>query len=165
MQEKKQTHKTITHSYVRWTTESRTRLFNRNAHMRSLHARSLTTYLYLSILTHCRHVRLPLAASRQMKRPQRDLTLSKQLGVDAHWPPGDETWLVYEDCLWTESKVVFTHAVKAYRRSKGTAPLILNLGTTWRRMVYITSWPPYAWHALNTWVCGPQSRCGRLDMR
>ena len=38
-------------------------------------------------------------------------------------------------------EVVAVHAMKAYRGSRGKAPLILNLGTRWRLAIYFTALP------------------------
>jgi hypothetical protein len=37
------------------------------------------------------------------------------------------------------------HAMKAYKWSRGTAPLILNLCTRWRCTVKFMALPPYPW--------------------
>jgi hypothetical protein len=42
-----------------------------------------------------------------------------------------------------ESKVVPVHDTKAYRWNRGTAPLILNLGSKCRRVVSFTPRPLY----------------------
>jgi hypothetical protein len=42
--------------------------------------------------------------------------------------PHKNQWLV----LYKKGKVFLVHAMKAHRVSRGTAPLILNLGTRWR---------------------------------
>jgi len=42
-------------------------------------------------------------------------------------------------------KVVSGHAIKAYRGSRGIAPLFLKLDTRWRRVVNFTPWPLYSW--------------------
>jgi hypothetical protein len=41
----------------------------------------------------------------------------------------------------TRGKLVFVNAKKAYSRSRGTVPLILNLATRWRWVVNFTSLP------------------------
>jgi hypothetical protein len=40
-------------------------------------------------------------------------------------------------------KIVPVHAMKAYRRSRGIAALILNLSTRWKIVVDFTPWPLY----------------------
>jgi len=47
-----------------------------------------------------------------------------------------------------KGKVVLLHSMKAYRRSRDTAPFNLNLGAIWRRVVNFTSWPIYAWEII-----------------
>jgi len=47
-------------------------------------------------------------------------------------------------------------AMKVYGRSRGTAPLILNLGREWRWLVNSIPHPLYYW-GKNTRLCGPQS--------
>jgi hypothetical protein len=44
-------------------------------------------------------------------------------------------------------KVVLVHAIKAYRGSRGIAPLILNLCTRWKREVDIIPRPLYPWES------------------
>jgi hypothetical protein len=58
------------------------------------------------------------------------------------------------------------HAMKAYWRSGGIAPRILDLGTRWRRVVSFTPRPLYPqgkspWYPLDRRLGGPQSRSGR----
>jgi hypothetical protein len=61
------------------------------------------------------------------------------------------------------------HAMKAYRESRGVAPLILNLSITWRRVGNFTSRSHYPRteprYPLNRRLRGPQSRCGRFWRR
>jgi hypothetical protein len=47
--------------------------------------------------------------------------------------------------VWVTNKklVVPVYVMKAYRRSRGTAPLILNLGTRWRWVVNFMAQPLY----------------------
>ena len=47
-----------------------------------------------------------------------------------------------------------TQAIKAYRGSRGKAPLILNLGTRWRQVVSFTPLPLYlpATHRIQSWT-------------
>jgi hypothetical protein len=47
-----------------------------------------------------------------------------------------------------KGKVVLLHSMKTHRRRRGTAPLNLNLGAIWRRVVNFTSWPIYAWEII-----------------
>jgi hypothetical protein len=42
-----------------------------------------------------------------------------------------------------KSKVVPVHTIQAYRRSRGTVPLILNLNTRLRQVVNFTPWTFY----------------------
>jgi hypothetical protein len=54
-------------------------------------------------------------------------------------------------------------AMKAYWRSEGIAPHILDLGTRWRWVVTFTSWPLYpqeksSWYPLDRRLGGPQSQ-------
>jgi hypothetical protein len=58
------------------------------------------------------------------------------------------------------------HAMKTYWGNGGTAPCILDLGTTWRWVVSFTSRPlypqgKYPWYPLDRKLGEPQSRSGR----
>jgi hypothetical protein len=57
--------------------------------------------------------------------------------------------------------------MKAYRGSRGTAPLILNLGTRWRWVVNFTPRPLYPrkehWYPLHKRLSRPQSRSEHSD--
>jgi len=44
-----------------------------------------------------------------------------------------------------EGKVIPVHAMKPYRGSRGTAPVILNHGARWRLVVNIMPRPLYPW--------------------
>jgi len=59
-----------------------------------------------------------------------------------------------------KEKVVTFCAIKAYRVSRGTVPLILNLGTRWVWEVYFTPWPLYPMYPLNRRLGGPHSQSG-----
>jgi len=48
-----------------------------------------------------------------------------------------------------KGNVVSVHVVKAHGRSRSIAPLILNLGTRWRRIVSHTPRPIYSQSGLN----------------
>jgi hypothetical protein len=51
------------------------------------------------------------------------------------------TWQFHLHIINKKGKVVLLHSMKAYRRSRGIAPLILNLGAIWRRVVNFTPRP------------------------
>ena len=57
-------------------------------------------------------------------------------------------------------KVFLVHTTKAYRGSRGIAPLILNLCTKWRWVVNIRTsyftWRKYPWNPSNMRLGGPQ---------
>ena len=65
--------------------------------------------------------------------------------------------------LWGTVSVQ-VHATKAYRGSRGAAPLILNLGTRWRWAVNFTSRPIYARVRTGGWM-GLRAGLGVLDKR
>jgi hypothetical protein len=46
-------------------------------------------------------------------------------------------------CPPKKDKGFRVYALKAYRRSRGIAPLILNLDARWREVVKFTPWPFY----------------------
>jgi len=59
--------------------------------------------------------------------------------------------------------------MKAYKMNGGTAPLILNLSTRWRRVVNLSSQPLYPWgkspqHPLNRRLGGLQSQSGHFSV-
>ena len=66
-------------------------------------------------------------------------------------------------------KLVPVQATKAYRGSRSTAPLILNLSNGWDRAVNFTHNPPGlskpergSWYSLNGELGEQQNRSGRL---
>jgi hypothetical protein len=59
------------------------------------------------------------------------------------------------------------HAMKTYRGSGCTSPCILDLGTSWRRVVSFMHRPLYPrgknpWYSLDRKLVGPQSRSGHI---
>jgi hypothetical protein len=85
--------------------------------------------------------------------------------------PWWRTWNVMVWRLWEVWTVVksngeafYIHAMKAYGR--GRAPLVLNLGSSWRTVVNFTPWPLYPmkerWYPLNRMLGGSQIRSGRF---
>jgi hypothetical protein len=58
--------------------------------------------------------------------------------------------------LWQKGKVFPVHAMKAYRRNAGRAPLILNLGTRWRWLLY--PWERALPHPLKRKLHGSQKQ-------
>jgi hypothetical protein len=61
-----------------------------------------------------------------------------------------------------KTKAVPVHNMKAYRRSRDTALLILNLGTRLDGDRRPTHARPQTFSVLNRWLGGPQSRSGRV---
>jgi len=59
-----------------------------------------------------------------------------------------------------EGKVDTVHTMKAYRVSRGTVPLILNLHTRWVWEVNFIPWPLYSLYLLNRRLGGPHSQSG-----
>lgn len=47
------------------------------------------------------------------------------------------THITLQDLKKGKSKAILVHATKVYRRSGSIAPLLLKLGTGWRRMVSV----------------------------
>lgn len=79
----------------------------------------------------------------------------------------DQVWHVNGSI---KGKVVPVHTMKIYKGSKGSAPLILNLGTTRTRAVNFTPWPIYprgknaSTHWIGGWV-GHSASLNVLDKR
>ena len=64
-----------------------------------------------------------------------------------------------------EGGVVPVHAMKAYKDTGGTPPLILNLDTSWTSVVNVTPLLLNSQYPSNRRLCVAQSRIGRYSRR